>query len=161
MRYLMKEHLISLGDDYTISDENGNARFRVRGRVFTIGDKLSFQDMDGRELAFIRQRLIALRRTYDIERDGRVTTVSKSLFTLMRCRFTVDVPGPDDLEATGSLLDHEYRFVDAAGAMIAEVSKRWVSIRDTYSVDIAPGHDDILILAAAVVIDQCCHEGRN
>ena len=36
----------------------------------------------------------------------------------------------------------------------AEVSKKWFRVADTYGVDIAPGADDILILACTVVIDM-------
>jgi uncharacterized protein YxjI len=79
------------------------------------------------------------------------------LFNLFRCHFTVDVPGPDDYEAQGSFLDHDYVF-KRHGKTVAEVSKKWLTIRDTYAVDIAEGEDDLLILASAVVIDQICHD---
>lgn len=161
MRYVMRQKLLCLGDDYTITDADGNARFYVDGAAFTIRDSTSFQDMAGNELCHIRRRLLSLARTYEIERAGRITTVSKHLFTLLRCRFTVDVPGPNDLEAAGSLLDHEYTFHDARGGPVATVSKRWITLRDTYGVEIAPGQDDVLILAATVVIDLCCHERRD
>ena len=46
------------------------------------------------------------------------------------------------------------------GTRVAEVSKRWFDLGDTYGIDVAEGEDDVLILAAAVVVDQCCHEKR-
>jgi len=55
----MKQKLWSWGDDFTIKDESGLDRFFVDGRAFSLGDKLSFQDMAGNELAFIRQKLLA------------------------------------------------------------------------------------------------------
>jgi uncharacterized protein YxjI len=69
----------------------------------------------------------------------------------------VDVPGPDDYEAQGSFLDHEYTF-RRHGRMVASVSKKWFSFRDTYAVEIADGEDAVLLLASAVVIDQMCHD---
>ena len=86
-----------------------------------------------------------------------MAVVKKKLFTLFRCRFTVDVPGPDDLEAVGDFLDHEYR-LERQGRTVAEVSKRWFRWTDTYGVDISPGENDLLILATAVVIDLVCHD---
>jgi uncharacterized protein YxjI len=68
----------------------------------------------------------------------------------------VDVPGPDDLEARGDFLDHEYVF-ERSGREVARVSKRWFSIADTYGIDIDPEQDDALILACAVVIDLVSH----
>jgi uncharacterized protein YxjI len=157
MRYVMKQKLFCFGDDFCIKDAAGNDVFFVDGKVFAIGQKLSFQDMNGKELAFIRQKLLSWGPTYEIYRDGQLAAVvKKHLFTLFRCAFTVDVPGPDDIEAQGSFLDMEYEFT-RGGRQVAEVSKRWFSFTDTYGVDIADNEDQILILASTVVIDMVCH----
>lgn len=161
MKYRMKQDWISLGDDFTITDEQGHVVAKVDGKVFSIGDKLSFQDAHGREMGVISQRLISLRPTYEISRDGHVVAVvSKDFFTLFRCSFTVDVPGPNDLEAQGNLLDHDYSF-SRHGQTVATVSKGWFSFRDSYCIDVAPGEDPFLIVASAVVIDLCCHNDRE
>ena len=161
MRYVMRQKFWSWGDDYRIRDASENEVYLVNGKVFSWGDKLSFQDPSGHELAFIRQKLLNWGPTYDIEKDGRVVAeVRKHLFTLFRCRFTVDVPGPDDLEASGDLLDREYTF-RRHGRVVAEVSKRWFSWTDTYGVDIADGEDVVVILASAVIIDLVCHDHQG
>jgi uncharacterized protein YxjI len=156
----MRQKLFSFGDDFVIKDESGRDAFLVDGRAFSIGDKLSFQDMSGRELAFIHEKLLSFGKTYVIDFPGGSATVKKQLFTLLKCAFTIDVPGPDDLEATGDLLDHEYTF-QRGGRDVATVSKRWFTLGDSYGVDIAPGENDVLILASTVVIDLCCHADRK
>jgi uncharacterized protein YxjI len=158
MRYLMKQKLWSWGDDFTIKDESGQDRFFVDGRAFALGDKLSFQDMAGNELAFIRQKLLAWGLTYEIYRDGQLFAVIKqSIWTLVRNHFTVDVnadgPGPGDLEAQGNFTDHEYTLT-REGHPVAAISKKWFAWSDTYGVDIAPNQDDALILACTVVVDM-------
>jgi uncharacterized protein YxjI len=161
MRYAMKQKLFSWGDDFTIKNEDGQDAFFVDGKAFSIGEKLSFQDMQGNELAFIRQKLLAWGPTYEIYRGGELSAVvKKQLFTLFRCRFTVDVPGPDDLEAQGDFLDLEYTFT-RSGTVAATVSKRWFAWADTYGVDVAEGEDDVLILASTVVIDMICHDDKK
>ena len=50
------------------------------------------------------------------------------------------------------MLDHEYE-IEEDGRKVAQVSKRWFRIRDTYGVEIAPGQNDVLILAVATAID--------
>jgi uncharacterized protein YxjI len=157
MRYLMKQKLFCWGDDFRIQNDAGQDMFFVDGRAFSIGDKLSFQDMAGNELAFIQQKLLAWGPTYEISRGGElVAVVKKELFTFFRCRFMIDVPGPDDIEAQGNFLDLEYTF-ERSGRTIAQVSKRWFSWADTYGVDITDGQDDVVILASTVVIDMVCH----
>lgn len=164
MRYVLRQKLISFGDDFTIRDEAGNDVFFVDGRAFSLGDKLAFRDMEGRELLRIEQKLLSWGPTYEIERDGEtLAVVKRHLFSFLHHRFTVDVPGPDDLEATGDFLDHEYEF-RRGDHTAAVVSKRWFSFTDTYGIDVADGEDDVLVLASAVVIDLVCHgdeKGRH
>jgi uncharacterized protein YxjI len=157
MRYIMKQKLLSFGDDFYIKDENERDVYFVDGRAFSIGDKLAFKDLNGRELAFIRQKLLAWGPTYEISRDGAIAAVvKKHVFALFHHRFSVDVPGPNDLEAEGDFLDHEYTF-RRGDRVVATVSKKWFSWTDTYGIDIADDEDQVLILASAVVVDQACH----
>ncbi len=157
MRYLMRERILSWGDDFTIKDADGRNAYYVDGKVFSFGDKLSFKDMEGHELVRIDQKLLSIGAQYEIIRgDETVAVVKKHLFTLFRARFTVDVPGPDDLEARGNFLAHEYAF-ERSGREVARASKKWVSLSDTYSIDIDEGEDAVLILASAVVIDLVSH----
>src|SRR5687767_2239767 len=161
MQYVMKEKWLVLGNDFAITDRDGREVYYVDGRAFSIGDKLSFQDANRREVAFIRQRLLAWGPTYEITRGGElVAVVKKKLFTLLRCRFFVGVPGPNDIEAQGNFFEHEYECVQG-GRRLAQVSKRWISLTDTYGIDVADGADHILILAGAVVIDLACHERKG
>ena len=160
MRYLMKQKMFSIGDQLTIKNEAGEDVFLVKGQIFSLGHKLSFQDMQGRELAFIQQKLLSFGPTYEIYHDGELAaTVKQHLFSFLRYSFTVDVPGPDDLEIQGSFSDMEYTFTRGDQA-VAQVSKRWFSLTDTYGVDVADGEDDVLILASTVVEDMICHERK-
>ncbi len=162
MRYVMKQKLFALTDRYAIRDEAGRELFWVDGKIFSLGHKLSFRNPAGEELAYIAQKLLSWGPTYEIYRGGDLAAVVKKvLFTFFSCRFTIDVPGPDDLEAAGDFLDHEYGFRRADGRAAATVSKQWFAWTDTYGVDIAAGEDDVLILAATVVIDLVCHDRKN
>ncbi len=53
---------------------------------------------------------------------------------------------------TESLFEHEYT-ISRGGQVVAEVSKQWFSLTDTYGVDIAAGQDDPLILACVLALD--------
>ncbi|HAB18785.1 MAG TPA: LURP-one-related family protein [Verrucomicrobiota bacterium] len=158
MIYVLKQRFWSLGNNFHIRDSAGRDVFQVNGRILSLGDKLSFQDLQGRELIFIRQKVLSWGLTYYLEREGQVIAeVRKHLFTFLKCKFTVDVPGPDDFEAQGNLLDHEYT-ITRRDRVAATISKRWFTWTDTYGVETADGEDDVLLLAAAVVIDLACHQ---
>src|SRR3954453_13466296 len=103
MRYVMKQKLFSWGDDFSIRAEAGRDVFLVDGKALSFGDQLTFRNPEGNELAFIRQKLMSWGPTYEIYRDGELAAVvKKELFTFFRCKFTVDVAGPDDLQASGN-----------------------------------------------------------
>ncbi|MDQ2889704.1 MAG: LURP-one-related family protein [Gemmatimonadota bacterium] len=158
----MKQKLFSLGDDFTIRDESGNDVYFVDGKAMSIGNQLSFQDAERNELAFIKQRVLSWGATYEISRAGQVVAVVKQQLTaLIHHRFMVDAPGSGDLEIEGNLTDHEYRF-HRGDATVATVSKKWLALADTYSVDVEAGEDPVLVLACTVVVDEACHpDGRR
>jgi uncharacterized protein YxjI len=153
MRYVIREKFFRLGEDSTILNEAGQPIFEVDGKVLSLHNRLIIRDRSGNEVANVHRRLLALRPTYEISRAGQPTAeVRKHLISPIVSRFTVDLPGPDDLHITGSLFEHEYT-ITRAGQVVATVSKRWFTLRDTYGVEIAPGQDDVLILACVLALD--------
>jgi uncharacterized protein YxjI len=153
-KYRMREKMFAIGDDFWIEDEEGERAFKVDGKALRIRDTLVLEDPTGAEVFSVQEKKLHIRDTMDIERDGEtVARVKKALITPLRERFSVDVDGGEDMEAKGNIVDHEYK-IERSGNQVAEVSKRWFRVRDTYGIEIAPGQDDALILAVAVCIDQ-------
>jgi uncharacterized protein YxjI len=152
-RYVVRERFFGLGDDSNITDESGNTVLTVDGKVMTLRDRLVLRDPDGKEVAEVTRKLVAMRPTYQIRIGGEpAASVRKAFFTPFRERFAIDIPGPDDLEMTGNLLDHEFR-ITRGGDTVATVTKRWLTMRDTYGVEVAEGQDDLLVLAAVLALD--------
>jgi uncharacterized protein YxjI len=151
--YLIRERLFDVGDDFDITDESGKPVYRVDGKVLTLRDRLVIEDLSGREVAAVHRQLVALRRTYTISIGGeKAAEMKKKLFTPFVDKYTIDIPGPNDLELRGDLLDHEYS-VERDGREVASVSKKWFRVRDTYAVRVAEGEDDLLILAGVLALD--------
>ena len=121
-------------------------------------DTLKFKDRQGNTLCQVQERMLRVKDTMEIEGpDGQtMATVKKALITPVRDRWSIKIKGGPDLDVQGNILDHEYR-IEEGRTKVAEVSKRWFRVRDTYGVEIAPGQNDILILAATVCIDQMAH----
>ncbi len=157
-KYRMREKMFAIGDDYWIENDAGERVFKVDGKVLRIRDTFVLKDPSGAELYKVKKKMLHVRDTMKIERgDGEVATVKKALFTPLRERFSIDLAEGEDLEAKGNVTDHEYR-IERDGKSIAEVSKRWFRMRDTYGIEIAPGEDDALMLALTVCIDQLTHD---
>lgn len=164
MRYVIRERLFRLGEDSDITDEYGRPVYRVDGKVLSLRNTVVVRDMAGAEVAKVERHLIALRPTYGISRYGEeLAEVRKKLISPFVDRFTIDIPGPQDLSVTGSLFEHEYA-IAREGQLVATVSKSWLSLTETYGVEIVPGEDDVLILASVLALDLAQdreREGRS
>ena len=159
--YRMRQTLVSIGDDYWIENDQGERVFKVDGKALRVRETLIFEDSRGTELLKIQERVARVRGTMEIEDAGghTVATVKKALITPVRERWAVKVADGPDLEIKGNLLDHEYTIEDGRST-VAEVSKKWFRIADTYGVEVAPGQDPALMLAVTAVLDQMAHEAR-
>ena len=161
VHYRMRQRLMSIGDDFWIETDTGERAYKVDGKALRLRKTLVLEDADGRELARIQERVARLRDSMEIEdADGnRLAMVRKALVSPLRDRWAVTVENGPDLDVQGNVLDHEYTFTDGR-TPVATVSKKWFRVADTYGVEIAPGQDPVVVLAATVAVDAMAHEGR-
>jgi uncharacterized protein YxjI len=158
-RYKMHEKLVSIGDDYWIENETGEREFYVDGKALRLRDTLIIKDVQGNEVYKLQEKLLRIKDTMDIQdADGKTTaTIKKALISPLRDRWKIEVVNGPEMDVRGSILDHEYK-IEAGREKVAEVSKRWFRIRDTYGVEIEPEQDSALILAIAAALDQMAHD---
>ena len=154
-RYQMREKLVSIGDDFWIENDQGQKTFKVDGKALRVRDTLNFEDSNRNVLVKIQERKLRVKDSMEVEdADGKqVAMVKKAIISPVRDRWTVKIKGGPDLEVKGNILDHEYSIGEGRDK-VAEVSKKWFRVRDSYGVEIDPGQDDIVILAVTVCIDQ-------
>jgi uncharacterized protein YxjI len=152
--FLMREKLVSIGDDFWIETTTGRRAFKVDGKALRVRDTFAIRDPSGDVVATMQERVARVRDTMKIDRPGRPSaTISKAMIAPLRERWTVKADDVGEISVQGNLVDHEYTF-EHDGAKVAEVSKRWVRVRDTYGVEIEPGADVPLVLAAVAAIDE-------
>jgi len=150
----MRAKLFAIGDDYWIDTDDDRHAFKVNGKAMRIRDTFVLEGPSGEELFKAQERKLRVRGTMKIEREGAaVATIKKAMVTPLRERFTIDVQDSGELSAKGNIVDHEYE-IERDGRKVAEISKRWFRVRDTYGIEIAPGEDDALILAITACIDE-------
>ncbi|KOX14568.1 LURP-one-related/scramblase family protein [Nocardiopsis sp. NRRL B-16309] len=158
MRFLVRERVFDIGDDYWVTDEEDNKVFLVDGKAMRLRTTFELKDPDGNELMTIREKMFKIRDQMRIERGGEtVATVRRRLFNPLREKLLVDVEDGPDWEVTGDMLDKEFVISDDHGT-VAVVSRKWFRIRDTYAVDVNTHRDDIggdpaLVISVAVAVD--------
>lgn len=156
MKLLIKQKVFSFGSKFNIFDENGEIKYVAVGEVFTFGRKLHVMDTDGNEVIYIEQKLLTFRPKYEINIVGNAPVEIVKEFTL----FTHEYSIPDwNVKINGDFLAHEYT-VTMNGYDIAVMSKEWLTWGDTYIINIPDPGNELLALAAILVVD-CCMESNN
>jgi uncharacterized protein YxjI len=158
-RYKIRQKMLSIGDDFWIENQEGQRVFKVDGKALRLRKTLIFEDMNGTKLAKIQERLLTFKDTMAIEdADGnQMAVIKKGLIAPLGDHWKVNVRGGPDLDVQGNILDLEYSIMQRR-QKIAEVSKKWLSLTDTYGVEVDDGQNDILILAVAIAIDMMSHD---
>ena len=156
-RFQMREKLISIGDDYWIEDESGTKVFKVNGKALRIRDTFKLEDTLGSTVASIQEKKLTVRDRIKIDLpDGKSATVKKALVGI-RDRFHVDVDGGAEMKIHGNIVDHEYE-IEREGDKVAEISKKWFRVRDSYGVAVFDETDTVLLLAITVAVDSLAHD---
>jgi len=157
-RFRMREKLVSFGDDFWIENERGERTYKVDGKMLRVRDTLFFEDTQGQELCKLQTKILRIKDTMEIEGPNgeRMALVKKALISPLRDRWIVKVGDGPDLNVQGNILNHEYSIGDGQ-SKVAQVSRKWFRIRDTYGVQIEQGQNEILLLAVTVAIDIMAH----
>ncbi|MFF4347253.1 LURP-one-related/scramblase family protein [Streptomyces sp. NPDC001530] len=161
MRYLVRDRLLGFGDDYWIEDDRGNKVFFVDGKAMRLRDTFELKDTQGRVLIDIHQKMLALRDTMIIERDGDpLATIKRKRLSLLRNHYRVSLVDGTELDVSGKILDREFA-VDYDNELLAQISRRWLHIRDTYGVDVVRDDaDPALLIAVAVCVIHLAEKER-
>ncbi|MBK8049799.1 MAG: LURP-one-related family protein [Anaerolineales bacterium] len=155
-RYKMKEKIFDIGDDYWIETEKGRRAYKVDGKALHLRNTLILEDPRGQALYEIQSKVIAVKDKMAVTNPrGATQPSSNTLVSPLRDRMTANMADGADIDIRGNLLNHEYT-MERRGKRGAEVSKRWITLRDTYTIEVSPGEDDALILALTVVVEQMC-----
>jgi len=159
--FRMRQKLVSIGDDYWIEDDQGQRLCKINGKALRVRETMIFEDPNGGELYKIQSKMLHIRDTMKIEdsNGNHVATVKKALITPLRDRFDIEVENGADMEAKGNIVEHEYK-IERDGDKVAEVSKKWFRVADTYGVEVEPDVEPTLILAVTAVIDSMADPGR-
>jgi uncharacterized protein YxjI len=157
----MRQKLVSIGDDYWIENEAGERVFRVDGKAMRLRNTLDLEDAQGTQVCRIQTRVLHVRDSMAIEGpDGnQIALVHKALISPLRERWKVNLANDHEWKVQGNVLDHEYA-IEQDDRKIAEISKKWFRVRDTYGVEIAPDEDQALVLAVSVAVDTMTHPAK-
>ncbi|GAA2419440.1 MULTISPECIES: LURP-one-related/scramblase family protein [Streptomyces] len=151
MKYLVRDKIFAIGDDYWIETEDGRHAFLADGKALRLRDTLELKDPSGRVLITLREKMFSLRDAMTIERDDQILAkVRRKRLSLLRNHYRVSLIEGTELDVTGKILDREFT-VEYDGELLAHVSRKWFHIRETYAVNVVREDADAALLLAVVI----------
>lgn len=151
--FQLRHQLFSLGEDFWIQNAGGENVYKADSKAMSLRETFVVADVNDNELATIEAKLLSLQPTVKILRGGKLSATVKKAIALFKQKFSIKVEGGAELEAQGNVLKHEYQ-ITSGGKPVATISKKWFSLDDTYGIALAPGQDEVLLLCAAICIDE-------
>jgi uncharacterized protein YxjI len=153
MRYQVREKIFRLGEDNDILNEAGQPALQVDGKVLSLHGLMLVNDLAGTEVGRVSRKLVALRATYEITLAGGVTAEVHQRFTgPFHPKWNLSVSGGAELEIGGNFAGHDVAITEN-GQTIATISKAWISLADSYGVDIVAGQNDLLLLCSVLALE--------
>jgi uncharacterized protein YxjI len=153
MRYQVREKIFRLGEDNDILNEAGQPALQVDGKVLSLHGLMLVNDLAGTEVGRVSRKLVALRATYEITLAGGVTAEVHQRFTgPFHPKWNLSVAGGAELEIGGNFAGHDFTITEN-GQTIATISKAWISLADSYGVDIVAGQNDLLLLCSVLALE--------
>lgn len=156
MELLIKQRVFSWTDTYDVCDGTGEAKYFVKGELFSLGHKIHIYDKcTGEELGCVAQRLLTLLPTFDIFVGGELIGTVKRKFTLFTQDYQVDYRGWD---VSGDFLGWDYRVTDG-NREVMSISKQWLTWGDTYILRYSNPANELpgLLLVIAIDAANCDH----
>ncbi len=150
MKFYIKQRVITWRDTFDIYDERKKPVYKVKGELVAVGHKLHIYDRKGKEVATIREKLVKIMPKYRITTANNKEYWLTKKITMINEKFKLE---PLDWIIDGGILEHNYSIKHGKN-VIAKVHQKWVSIGDSYVIDIEDESvDPVLVLATMIGVD--------
>ena len=157
-KYTIEQKLVALRDTYGVKDLNGNLLGYVKQKIVSVGPKFWFEDTNGVQLGEIDGKLVSIHDEYDVkDQSGQLKArIKKKILNLIGSEWWMeDAQGQQIAKVKGNYSEHEYQILAPDGSVIAQIHKKWVTIRDSYNIEITRSDfDTFLVLSYVIAMDH-------
>ena len=157
-QYIIDQKILAIRDTFGIKDTSGNLLAYVKQQLVSFGPKFWYEATDGTRLGEIHGKVIAIRPTFEIynSQNQLQAVIKKKILQLIGSQWWMEnASGQEIAKVHGNILEHDYKVQSPDGAQIAQIHKKWVSVRDSYCVEIQnQSFDPYLVLSYAISMDH-------
>ncbi len=156
--YIIDQKILSIRDTFGIKDRNGSLLAYVKQQLVSFGPKFWYEDTSGQKLGEIHGKVLTIRPTYEIynAQGQMVAQVKKKLVSMLGEKWWMEnSSGQEIAKMKGNIWEHDYNIQDMSGQPIAQIHKKWVSVRDSYGIEIlSTSIDPYMIISYAISLDH-------
>jgi len=142
------------GRDFKVEDTDGNLLYVVDGKLGP-RPKAEITDSGGTVRWSVRGHMLGFPKSMDvIDGDGNEFGKLKAkMISPIKDRETLYLADGTEWHLKGSFIEKNYEIRNDAGP-VADVSQKWITVRDAFTVDVVNGFDVCLVLALVWSVDR-------
>lgn len=162
--YVIDKKILALRDTFAVKNRQGELLGYVKKKIVSLGPQFWFEDLNGQRLGEVQGKILTIHHTYKIFDAGgaQLGAVKKKIMKLLGTEWWLEAPpGMEVARVHGNILNHDYVMANPAKGPIAQVHKKWVTIRDSYCIEVLDASfDRLLVLGFAIAMDSIEFEGH-
>ncbi len=153
-RYLVKSKFGAGRDFAVLEPGTEQQQFFVDGKLGT-RPKAEIRDSADAVVYQVRGRLLGIpkRMTISDAAGAEVASLQAQMFSPIKSRMTLTLSDGQDWELEGTFIEKEYA-ISSGGRPVVQITQKWVTVRDAYTLDVAEGVDPGLALAVLWAVDR-------
>lgn len=159
MKLRMRSKTASLHRRAWVLDGRGNALYQIHSKLASLHDTTFVERANGDPVATISRSPVSLHETHLLEmEDGTAVQLRAQLLHL-----TKDVLDIEELgwHLVGNLVQHDYWLMDRDGQMLAQAHRKWMSLHNTYEIEVEDESQLDSIIAVVAALDRIVEERRR
>lgn len=155
--YIIEQKIAAMRDTFGIKDRNGNLLAYVKRKILSWGPQFWFESPDGTRLGEMRGKVLTIRPTFEIyDTQALVAVVKKKVLKFLGSEWWLeDSSGKEIARIKGNITEHDFSMQSASGSEVARIHKKWVTIRDSYGIEVLSGEiNPYIIIAYSIAMDH-------
>jgi uncharacterized protein YxjI len=142
------------GRAFEVSDTAGARVLFVDGKIGTT-PKAEVRDAQDAVLYTVKGQFLGIpkRMTITAADGSPVAELKAKAFSVIKSKMTMTMADGSTWQVEGSLLEKNYS-IDSDGKPIARITQKWLTVRDSYTVDYLTSLDPGLVMAVIWAIDR-------
>lgn len=154
---LINQKQFTWRDQFKIYDNFQNVKYSVKGEFTSIKHHLHIYDVAGKELAFVKEKLVTLRPSavlenhptdFDLEIGGKKVGKLRSKWSVGKRKYTLS----NGWNIEGNVIGWKYKIM-YNGRIIATISYKPLYYGDTYLITFPENENELLILMIVLAPD--------